>query len=846
MNFRLTAFLFGAVFVVGLVLLILSFSDDKETKPDVLATELAAAGVTPDKIDTVDALEFERPDGALLLVVRTDKERNVWQIQKPIVAKADPLKVQRVIAALVKAKPVPYKELRTDPAAHGLAPAGLKVTIRQGGERASSVNLGYVTSTHVFVTTSAQSKRPMAVLRADVDALFRDDAKGDTAGDLAKWTGDFRATNIFPSDAPARGQDVASIKLELPNKKKELRLSQTASGGWKIDAPFAGADADQDGDPLGSPDKFTGVSPLLSALTNVSATTFIEAPGDLKQYGLNDDYPDRVRIEMKTKDNQTVVVFLGKFEPGAAAPKMPQMPGHPPAGGGSTGTVYARIEGQPGVIRASATNNLAGLVPVITDPSQLRDRNLLVTGPRGQVDGVDLNFPGQPPEKAIKLRKVGGAWKLYGGPSDPQTANPKLVEELVAVLSAKRSIKEFPAPNPANFAAISASVFVWVDGFNPPGADPKAAPTQRAEATLLQFGRKDGETIYVRRTMSGGVVHEFAVNAAVKTETSVAPVDVLSALLKTRLDLLDRSLASFSEATPKKITVAGAGNYSIVRDDKPSPGSPNPLWRFAAPDPRAEQVADGQTARDLVYLTGILSSHIDKFVWEGDEPAKLAEYGFAPVPGLKVTVDLPPDAVGAKQVVFEFGKDASDPEKVYARQIGRAAIFTLPKADMKRLADPDLRDRAVFREVPAARVNVVEVTGWGGIPLKFQKNVAGVWESVKPPTPGAFTVDPQRVAAFVELVTRTEARTFEKSGPDPVKHGFGDPKKTIDVTLRWAADPATKSAAGDVRLVVGSETDPTGGQYYVWAAVPKPTGVVFTTDALLLKAYKDGTGAFAK
>ena len=845
MNFRLTAILFGAVFVVGLVLLILSFSDDKEAKPDVLAAELAATGA---KVADVDVVEFEKADGSVLLIVRTDKERNTWQIQKPISAKADPTKVQQVVTALLKAKPAPYKDLRTDPAAHGLAPAGLKVTIRQGAERASTVNLGHVTGGErgvVFVTTSAQPKRPMAVFRADIDALFRDDGKSDTAGDLAKWTGDFRATNIFPSDAPARGQDVASVKFELPNKKKELKLSQTASGGWKLDAPFAGADADQDGDPFGLPDKFTGVSPLLSALTNIGAIAFIEKPGDLKEYGLNDDYPDRVRIEMKTKDNQTVVVFLGKFEAGGPAPKMPQMPGHPPMGGGSTGTVYASIEGQPGVIRASATNNLAGLVPIITDPTPLRDRNLLPVGPRAQVDGVDVLPAGQPPEKAIKLRKVGGAWKLYGGPNDPQTANAKLVEELVAVLSAKRSVKEFPAPNPANFTAISASVFVWADGFNPPGADPKAAPTQRAEATLLQFGRKDGETIYVRRTMSGGVVHEFAVNAAVKTESSLVPVDVLAALLKTRLDLLDRSLASFSEVSPTKITVAGAGNYTIVRDDKPAPGSINPLWRFASPDPRAGAVADGQTARDMVYLTGILSSHIDKFVWEGDEPAKLAEYGFAPVPRLKVTVDLPPDAVGAKQVVFEFGKDTSDPEKVYARQIGRAVIFTLPKADMNRLAAPDLRDRVVFRDVPAARVNVVEVTGWGGIAVKFEKNVAGVWES-KPPTPGMFKLDPQRVAAFVELIAKTEAKTFEKGSPDPVKHGFGDPKKTIDVTLRWAADPATMSAGGDVRLVVGGGTDPTEASYFVWSARLPADGAVFTADSLLLKAYKDGSAAFAK
>src|SRR5687768_14829312 len=125
MNFRLTAILFGTVFVVGLILLILSFGDNKDAKPEVLAAELAAAGVTADKPEPIDAVEFERADGAVLSIVRTDKERNTWQIQKPVSAPADAVRVLSVVKAVLAAKPTAYKDLSPNPAVHGLDPPSL-------------------------------------------------------------------------------------------------------------------------------------------------------------------------------------------------------------------------------------------------------------------------------------------------------------------------------------------------------------------------------------------------------------------------------------------------------------------------------------------------------------------------------------------------------------------------------------------------------------------------------------------------------------------------------------------------------------------------------------------------
>src|SRR5262252_47326 len=81
MNFRLTAVLFGATLVVGVVLLILAFTgDDKSVPTEVLLEELAA--VKPDQIDTV---EMEREDGSKLKLVRLapGKWDAEWEVAAP-------------------------------------------------------------------------------------------------------------------------------------------------------------------------------------------------------------------------------------------------------------------------------------------------------------------------------------------------------------------------------------------------------------------------------------------------------------------------------------------------------------------------------------------------------------------------------------------------------------------------------------------------------------------------------------------------------------------------------------------------------------------------------------------
>ena len=76
--------------------------------------------------------------------------------------------------------------------------------------------------------------------------------------------------------------------------------------------------------------------------------------------------------------------------------------------------MWVRVEGQPGVIRASAPARIGGLAAVIENPDPLRDRTLLAYD-KARIDGIDISG-------GVTLRKTGTEWKLFGPPTpgEPQ------------------------------------------------------------------------------------------------------------------------------------------------------------------------------------------------------------------------------------------------------------------------------------------------------------------------------------------------------------------------------------------------------------------------------------------
>jgi hypothetical protein len=365
-----------------------------------------------------------------------------------------------------------------------------------------------------------------------------------------------------------------------------------------------------------------------------------------------------------------------------------------------------------------------------------------------------------------------------------------------------------------------------VDGFNAPTA-PAAEPVKKGEPIKLEFGPKQGDGVTVRRTLPGGKVSEFIVFASVKTGAGTESADLLAAVSKSRLDLLDPTLPTFADAAVTKVTVTGAANYTLARDEKPDELAKEPLWRFVG-----GPVADGSGVRDLLGLVATSQSAFGKFVSEN--PGNLAEFGLDK-PTLKVVVSTGPKPEDERG--FEFGKDAPEADKVFARVIGKPAVFTLQRRAFDRLKAPDLRDRVALRALPVGAVNKIELSGWGhivkGAPidLVLEKNKDGAWTATKGPQ--GFEVDPAKVKAFLELLATTRARGFEPGGPEP-KHGFSDATQFLRANVFWPG--------GGFAVNVGASPDG-GGALYLWTnALPAPQQVV-QIDAPAFKAYKDTPAA---
>jgi hypothetical protein len=846
MNFRLTAILLSSILIVGVILLVLTFSGEGESVPgDVLMEELAAL-----KPEDIDVVELEREDGTKLKLVRPVKDR--WEVEwdaattsggkQHFTARADASTVNELVADLLKARPTKHPELSTNPAAHGLAPPGLKVTLRQGSERSSTINFGDVTSggkAVAFVTTSARPNRPLATPRSGVDGLFRSTGGMGKAVDLSKWASDFRVKNVF---GETNSIDMVSA-VTLSSKGKTLGLAR-AGAGWEFTNPSGWGAADVAGDDRSSPPTaITGVSQLINTLTNLqagSAADFIEGPTkeQFKEHGLEEGNLDIMRVEVVNRNNEKQIAFIGKRE--AAAPGAPPSPS-----GAASDKVWVRVEGQPGVVRANAPARIGGLASVIDNPDPLRDRTLLAFD-RTRIDGIDI-------AGGVTLRKTGNEWKLFGPPTpaEPQSTNAQAVNRILEVLTERRTIRTFLPLSDANFPPNSTQVEVkvWADGFED-STDPKTEPKMRdkAQPVTLLFGKSEGDSVFVRRVMPDGAKADFILPAKVKVGLAATePVSLVESVKKTRLDLLNPTLKSFSPEVVNRLTVTGTANYELVREESKDSSATSDRWTYAAPADKKGQVADAGAVAEMLRVLGTTNS-VTRFVNELPDEAALISYGFntpkapakdaPPSPRLKVVVGLKSEA--DKERVYEFGTPTADPNFVHARQAGRAAVFTVPRLVHDTFAAPDLRDRHIFH-FDIASVTGVELKGWGKSgkvsELHAEKGKDGVWVTKSPPTPAGFELDPAKLTTFLDLLAKTRVKSFVPGTAQP-EHGFGNEKEYLQIVLKSATGPI-------LALNLGAST-PDGQAYYGWTAALPQSAPLYTVEAATFRKYKDGIAAFAR
>lgn len=846
MNFRTTAILFGIVLAFGVILLVLNLTTEDATPTDAIVEELAGAGL---KADDVQSIVLERPQaGQTLKIARIGKDS--WKIEEPITARADASAVDSVVRALFTARPKEYGDLSGNAASHGLSPPGLKVTLNADG-KSSTVNVGDLTfgsNAVAFVTTSKRS-RPMAIPASDLSALFRDTRGGGKAGELAKWTNDYRSKQIFSiEDRAGTGfENVAAIKVSLPNKKQEVAVSRSEDL-WKFDAPAGWGEAAVTGPPSTTkPNAINGVREMINAVLNLqalSADDFIDQPKDLKQYGLNRDNPDIIRVELKPKDRPAEVVWIGKKE-GPPAKKDSTSPPPP-----TPSQVYVQVEGSPTVIRANASEKLDGLAAVAADPSPLRERDLLRAENRERIDAIDITFAGM----TTKLRKTGtNEWKLYGTPKDPTSARETVVAGLLDLLYQPDLIKDFPAPNDANFAGpeTKAEIKLWMDGVEP-GGDAKAEPKLKGNPTVLQFGKKDAAGVHVRRTLPNGTKNDFILPESVKTGASPDPTDLMAAVTKGRLEFFEAPLESFSAFQANKLTITQGGKTTeVVKDPSAVPNFPSGKWTFTQPPEMKGIVADADLIRgDL--LNFLASQQPERYVAEAATDDQLKAWQLHDSnPRMKVTVgiDTGPEPKDSKkddkskkdqERVYWFGTDTADGKSVHVRQGDSKVVFTVPKSLFDKFANADLRDKALVRFDPS-KVERLKIRGWteatGQMLVREFKREGGTWVALEPK---GYNVDPAKVEQFLKDVLALRAKSF-RSGPEHPDHRFLPEQSGFEITLDLVAGQE------DMIVNIAAEVDNKASRIAkVQFVTTPPRSVLVTVPPDALKSYRDNPAAFAK
>jgi hypothetical protein len=833
MNFRLTAVFFALVLVLvaGLLIVVLFDDDEATATPDGLVTPLTQAGVTEKEIDTVEIVRTE-PSEQRLVFARTGEGR--WELREPTTARVDGFAVEGVVRDLYRARPVRDPGLTDSLTVHGLDRPTVRVTLRAGADRSATVNVGLTTiggdRAVTYVTTSAAPKRPLAVRKSDLSSLFRPGATDGEAWKLAKWLPEYRTRRVLGADVrdPSEAQAV-----RLTTAGRELALRQATPGEWRFEAPPGFGLADYEGATETRPSTapFTGVRPLLNMLTALQVggpDDFIEQPGDLAQYGLAQDDPNAIRVELTPQTGPAEVAYFGKPVEADGKPVVPSR-------------VYARLEGDSAVMRVQ-TDRLEGLRQTILNPGELRNRDLLNPAKRDRIDALDLTVGAE----TVKLRKVGGeggpvaavgTWVLYGGP-EPVAAKASEVTALLTALARPRAARDLlPAPDDAAFAGpeTRATVRVWYDGVE---GQPKIEgdklppePTLKGEPVVLTFGRHEGDVVFVRKAADG---------------TSVdlkVPDTTLGLVTRGRLDYLDPKLRSFGTQQAARLTFnRGEEPFELVRAESADG------WTFEKPEARKGQAADPEKVSGLLgLLSGLFAERVAA---ESPSPEELQKWGLDPAaPRMRVAVGLrdatPKDDGKEKEgdkkdqpdeLVYYFGNETEDRQHVYARQDGRPLAFLVRKAVFDRFATDELRDPTVYR-LDLTAVRKLTVKGWRevlGAPAEYTMEKKGAeWVGVSPP---GFTPDAAKVNALLAALAAPRAERFVAVGDRP-EYGV-DPANNPDAMVFTIESEGRPTAV----LVLGKPAE-NGKVYAASSGVP---GEVFTLDAAPIRKLTEKPASLQK
>ncbi len=826
MNFRFTAFLFVGVVALVVALLVVNLTDPPPRAGAGLLEPLAVAGVKPADVDTVEIVRTE-PVAETLVFAKVGEGR--WEMRQPHPAKVEGGTLDGLVRGLFQAKPTLYDGLTGNLTLHGLDKP-VKVTLKAGDQSATvavgSTTLSGVNSSVTFVLAADRPTVPVAVPTEDLRPLFRDGMadKVGTAANLTKRANDFRQLRLLSFNAAAQGSDLSAVKLT--QGAATVALARQPDGSWVFTTPANFGDADTLGDTTANADLLTGVQPLLTALESfrpAAREDYIEQvpPAEWTQYGVAPTDPGVLRVEVTPKDGPPEVLFIGKPVP--------------PAGPGPA-KVYCRLEGDPAVVPVP-TDRAKILAATVTDPSLMRNRDLIPAARKPRIDALDVTVGAT----AFRLRKVGVSpdqkWAVYGGPSDPTEAATAAVTDLIAAACAPRAAADvLVAPNDQAFdpKEVKSQITFRFDALDTPAPlkdggpppEPQLAAKESAPPVTLTFGQLTPDAILVRRVIGGGPPTDFKLPLTPR-EGEKTTLSLLAG--RPRLAYLNPRVGSFSLTNVAKVTVTRGAtpvyDLAFTEADKltgPEKGwFPTGKWTNngkPVPAPAANQV--------LMALAGLDQA---KPVAEAPPDAELAAWGLKPA-RLTATVVLKSDPT--KPRVYEFGNEIPNAGKYYFRADGRLMVLAAEKFAVDTVETADLRDPVVHR-VERARISRVDLS-WradtGQIDtLLLTPDPKTKWVATEPQ---GFNLDADKAEALVKLLDVPPPATFV---PGPEKPEYKLNGDVLRVLIH-------RGQPGPVVFTLGAEDE---SKQFVYATSSDTPGVV-KLPAAPFRPYLVGRKALVK
>jgi hypothetical protein len=479
---------------------------------------------------------------------------------------------------------------------------------------------------------------------------------------------------------------------------------------------------------------------------------------------------------------------------------------------GSTGTSFARLDGQDGVFVVAE----ALVRDLNRDALDLIDKQVLKL-PADRIQKVWLK---QPTQKELGLFRYPAGWQVVEGVANPFPADPESLRSLLSlwgnlnvdryvVFDAKAPTEKYGLDKPTLTATI------------------EVGSAEESAKKTLTIGKKTESGGYYARLDGGPAV--FVLSEAVVDE-----------LRKSELDFVSRTVLTFKPDVVTAIVRSGADGWELIKQG----GS----WSLVKP---AALPADEDAVKQLLSA---LSARAKTVAASAATDAQLKEFGLD-ASAKTVTLKLAEPDGKTSELVLRIGKEkpAGSSSDWYAQVQGGTTVVVLPAAmaDQLLASGVKFRNRKLSDFFDARKIEVTRGNRKATLEIKD-----GVWKVTSPVTAATELTDletmvsdisPLKVAEWIaENTTDEQLRGYGLADPAMRWRFFEDKEvPVLDLLIGGPGkDPATRFAklekGKEVFLLSPKLTKQLTAEYRERKVWPKPLS---SPDAVSLE-YERGPEKF--